>query len=220
MTLKALLFDMDGTLVNSDPIHVAVFIDFLAERGMTITEEDYMKGMHGRLNVEIFREIMPDSDPVALDHAKEAAYRDRIGARMEPMPGVRELIDTARSSGLLVAAVTNAPRANLDAVLAATDLLGAFHHMGTAEDVTRGKPDPALYLRALDALGVGAHEALVFEDSPSGIAAARAAGIDVIGMASSLPPETLVGLGAIFAISDFTDPALHRHLNALEGAPV
>ena len=219
MTLKALFFDMDGTLVNSDPIHIAVFIDFLAQWGVPMNESDYIERIHGRQNVEIFRDFLPDEDPQAMDLAKEAAYRERIGGRMEPMPGALELILTARGSGLKVAAVTNAPRANLEAVLAATGLAAHFDHTGTADDVVRGKPHPELYLRALDAFGISAHEALVFEDSPSGIAAARAAGIDVIALASSLSHETLVGHGALFAISDFTDPALRRHLNALEGAP-
>lgn len=218
MTLKALLFDMDGTLVDSDPIHIAVFKEFLAERGVVITEADYMTRIHGRQNVEIFRDLLPGADPHDMDLAKEAAYREKVGTAMEPMPGARELIQRATASGLKLGAVTNGPRANLEAILAATGLVGAFHHSGTSNDVTFGKPHPELYLAALDALQITAAEALVFEDSPSGIAAARAAGIDVVAIASSLPAETLVEHGAIFAVSDFTDPALLRHLYALEGA--
>lgn len=218
MTLKALFFDMDGTLVDSDPIHIAVFIEFLAERGVTISEADYMARIHGRRNVEIFRDFLPDADPVEMDLAKEAAYRERVGASMDPMPGARDLIHRARSRGVKTAAVTNGPRANLQAVLTATGLTDAFDHTGTSNDVTHGKPHPELYLAALDALNVQPDQALVFEDSPSGIAAARAAGIDVVAIASSLSPEVLVGHGALFAIPDFTDPALARHLTALEGA--
>ncbi len=218
VTLKALLFDMDGTLVDSDPIHIAVFVDFLAERGVTITEADYMARIHGRRNVEIFRDLLPEADPVEMDLAKEAAYRERVGTRMDPMPGARELIRQARSSGVRIGAVTNGPRANLEAVLTATGLTDAFDHTGTSNDVTHGKPHPELYLAALDALNVTPDETLVFEDSPSGIAAARAAGIDVIAISSSLSPEVLVGHGALFAVPDFTHPALRRHLTALEGA--
>lgn len=218
MTLKALFFDMDGTLVDSDPIHIAVFIEFLGARGVEITEADYLAQIHGRRNVEIFRDFLPDADPVEMDLAKEAAYRARVGASMDPMPGARDLIDRARSRGLKTAAVTNGPRANLEAVLTATGLTQAFDHTGTSNDVTHGKPHPELYEAALDALNLQPDQTLVFEDSPSGIAAARAAGIDVIAIASSLSPEELVGHGALFAISDFTDPRLTRHLTALEGA--
>ena len=218
VTLKALLFDMDGTLVDSDPIHIAVFIDFLGERGVVIDEADYMARIHGRLNADIFRDFLPDADPHEMNLAKEAAYRARIGATMDPVPGARDLILAARSAGRKIGAVTNGPRANLEAVLKATGLAHAFDHTGSSDDVRRGKPDPELYLAALAALEIGPDEAIVFEDSPSGIIAARAAGIDVVGIASSLAPETLVGHGALFAIRDFTDPTLHRHLDALQGA--
>lgn len=218
VTLKALLFDMDGTLVDSDPIHIDVFIEFLGARGVAITEVDYMDRIHGRQNVEIFRDLLPDADPVEMDLEKEAAYREKVGTQMDPMPGARDLILRARTSGLKIGMVTNGPRANLEAVLNATGLTGMFDHTGTSNDVTFGKPHPELYLAALDALSVAPAEALVFEDSPSGIASARAAGIDVVAIASGLPAETLVNLGALFAISDFTDPALQRHLTALEGA--
>lgn len=218
VTLKALLFDMDGTLVDSDPIHIAVFIDFLAERGVTLTEAEYMARIHGRTNLEIFSDLLPDEDPREMDLAKEAEYRRRVGDRMEPMPGLRDLIDAARKAELGLAVVTNGPRANLDAVLNATGLSDAFACGVTSNDVTNGKPDPVPYQRALDELGVAAGEALVFEDSPSGIRSGRAAGIEVIGLATSLDADTLKRHGARFAIKDFTDPALTRHLNALEGA--
>lgn len=218
VTLKALLFDMDGTLVDSDPVHIAVFIDFMGARGVTLTEADYMERIHGRQNVDIFREFLPNEDPREMDRAKEAAYRERVGGKMDAMPGAAELIARARHGGMKIGAVTNGPRANLDAILAATGLRSQFDHTGSSDDVSRGKPDPELYLAALSALGVTADEALVFEDSPSGIQSARAAGIDVIALASSLQPEELCAHGAMFAISDFNDPALHRHLNALQGA--
>lgn len=218
LTLKALLFDMDGTLVDSDPIHIAVFIEFLAERGVVIDETDYMSRIHGRQNVEIFRDFLPNADPHELDLAKEAAYRKKVGTTMEPIPGARELIRHARSRGLKIAAVTNGPRANLEAILEATGMTVEFDHTGTSNDVIHGKPHPELYLAALGALGISASEALVFEDSPSGITAARLAGIDVIAVASSLSPQKLMENGALFAISDFNDAALSRHLTALEGA--
>lgn len=217
VSLRALLFDVDGTLIDSDPIHTAVFIDFLAERGVTITEADYIEKIHGRQNVAIFGQFLPEADPVEMDLAKEAAYRARLGDTHDPMPGIHAILDWAEATGLKLGVVTNGPRANLEAAISATGLGGRFGYLGAAEDVEHGKPHPAPYLRALDRLGVAAHEALVFEDSPSGIAAARAAGIPVVALATSLPPERLVALGAEFAIPDFTDPALLRHLALPEG---
>jgi HAD superfamily hydrolase (TIGR01509 family) len=219
VTLRALLFDIDGTLVDSDPIHIDVFLEFLAVRGVTITEADYMERIHGRRNIETFPEFLPHEDPREMDLAKEAAYRERLGDQVEPLPGARDLIIRAKAAGLRIGAVTNGPRANLNAVLNGTGLADLFDHTGSSDDVTYGKPHPELYLAALAALNITAEEAIVFEDSPIGIQSARAAGLDVVGMATSLSAETLVGHGVLFAITDFTDPALARHLSCLEGAP-
>lgn len=218
MSLKALLFDMDGTLVDSDPIHVAVFIDFLAERGISLTEDEYLRRIHGRINTEIFAEFLPDEDPHEMDLAKEAAYRARVGDTMETMPGALDLIDRARRAGLGLGLVTNGPRANVEAVLRATRLGNAFDCLVSSNDIKRGKPHPDPYLSALNSLGIGADQALVFEDSPSGIRSARTAGIEVIAVASSLPAETLAAEGASLVIQNFNDPALARRLSLLEGA--
>jgi HAD superfamily hydrolase (TIGR01509 family) len=218
MALKALLFDMDGTMIDSDPIHVAVFIEFLAVFGIRLTEAEYKANMHGRQNVDIFREILPDADPHALDKAKEAAYRTRLGPETGPMPGLRDVLAHAERQGLRTAVVTNACRENVDKVLAVFGMETRFDFVSLGDDCPLGKPHPQAYLNALSALGVGAHEALAFEDSPSGIRAATGAGIPTVGMASTLPPDQLTALGALFAIPDFTDPALLRHLDMLQGA--
>lgn len=218
MALKALLFDMDGTMIDSDPIHIAVFIEFLAVFGVRLTEAEYMANMHGRQNVDIFREILPDADPHALDKAKEAAYRTRLGPDTQPMPGLRDLLAFAEREGLKTAVVTNACRENVEKVLSVFGMSDRFDAISLGDDCEHGKPHPEAYLNALAALGLAADEALAFEDSPSGIRAATGAGIPTIGMASSLPPAKLTGLGALFAIPDFTDPALLRHLDMLQGA--
>ena len=212
MTPKALLFDMDGTLVDSDPLHIAVFIDLLRDYGITLTEADYMARIHGRMNVEIFADLLPNEDPHKLDLEKEAAYRARLGDRVDPLPGTRHLISRAKTSGVKIAAVTNGPRTNLDAILQATGLAESFDVSVSSNDVENGKPDPEPYARALAQLGIKAEDSIAFEDSPSGIRSATAAGIATIGITSSLDAETLIQSGAIAAIQDFTDPILTRHL--------
>lgn len=215
---EALFVDMDGTLIDSDPIHIGVFIDFLAVFGLTLTEEEYMEKMHGRQNVDIFREILPDADPHALDKAKEAAYRTRLGPETRPVAGLTELLALAERRGWKTAVVSNACRENVDKVLSVFGLTDRFDAISLGEDFPTGKPDPAVYTAALDALGVSADTALAFEDSPSGVKAAVAAGIETIGMTTSLPAQRLIDLGALFAIPDFTDPALTRYLELPQGA--
>ncbi len=177
----ALLFDLDGTLLQSDPLHVEVFREIFAEHRVTLTDAEYGAHIQGRTNQAIFDHFLPGADWVALGDAKEARFRDRLGASVAPTPGLPELLDRARDAGLPCAVVTNAPRANADAMLAAIGLTGRFPVVIAAGDTPRGKPDPGPYLAALAGLGAVASQALAFEDSPSGIAAAVAAGILTVG---------------------------------------
>ena len=214
----ALLFDLDGTLIDSDPLHAEVFRGMFAERGREIDEDFYLAEVHGRHNTEIFGKHMPEEDPYMLHLAKEAAFREILGSEVAPMPGAAALVDLARQRGWGLAVVTNAPRLNADAMLAAIGLADAFDALVIGEESEAGKPDPAPYREALRVLGVGNDRALAFEDSPSGIASAAGAGLRVVGMRSSLGDARLRAAGAAITIQDFTDPALGPLLDRLEGA--
>ncbi|MCX7889997.1 MAG: HAD family phosphatase [Rhodobacteraceae bacterium] len=205
---RAFLFDLDGTLIDSDPLHFPVFAAMFAERGRQIDHAFYMARIHGRLNAHSFGEAFPGADTAALSDEKEARFRARLGASHPPMPGLPALLGRARRAGLKLAVVTNAPRANAAAMLAATGLDGAFDSVVLAEDCAAGKPDPAPYLEALRRLGVAPHAAVAFEDSPSGLAAAVAAGIHAVGVRSGLTDAALRAAGAAMTIEDFNDPAL------------
>ncbi|MFZ5961755.1 HAD family hydrolase [Thalassococcus sp. BH17M4-6] len=218
----ALLFDLDGTLLHSDPLHAEVFVDLFAERGRDIDEAFYLREIHGRQNVDIFSEHFPDEDPHALSDAKEAAFRARLGDQARPTPGLLPLLDRADDMGWPVAVVTNAPRRNARAMLAAIGLADRFATVIIGDECARGKPDPAPYLAAMQALKVTAHQSIAFEDSPSGVKAAKAAGARTIGLRSSLDDAALRAAGADASIADFTDPALPALLaarNITQGAP-
>ncbi len=213
------LFDLDGTLLDSDPLHLAVFTQMLAPAGFDVDETFYLKHIHGRLNVEVFTELVPGEDARALDIAKEAAFRDRLtpGA-VQPAPGLLALLDHAQAQGIPCAVVTNACRLNAVAMLAAIGLTDRLPTVIVADDCPHGKPHPAPYLAGAAALGVRAQTCLAFEDSPAGLTAARAAGCTVVGLTSSLPPAALRDAGAHHTIPDFTDPALWHLLGATTGA--
>ena len=204
----ALLFDLDGTLLKSDPLHVAVFIDLFAERGREIDEAFYMREIHGRHNLDIFAELFPDADPQEMSDAKEAALRERLGTEAEPMPGLVDLLDRADAMGWPRAVATNAPRDNAEAMLSAIGLRDRFEVLIIGDECERGKPDPAPYRAAMAALGVDAAQSIAFEDSPSGVKAAQAAGALTIGLRSSLDDAALRRAGADASIADFADPTL------------
>ena len=213
----ALLFDLDGTLVDSDPLHAEVFARMYADRGRVIDRDFYMRVIHGRQSRDSFAEEFPDEDPDALGEEKEAIFLRDLAHRVQPIAGATEFIVAARASGLSTALVSNAPRDNARVMLAASSVAGLMDTVVLAADVARGKPHPDPYLEALSRLDVRASRAVAFEDSPAGIAASRAAGIFTIALRTSLSATDLTGAGADATISDFTDPALPGLIERLTG---
>jgi HAD superfamily hydrolase (TIGR01509 family) len=208
---RACLFDLDGTLIFSDPLHRAVFAEVLAPWGVNVTEELYTTHIHGRLNASIFADLAPGGDPVALGEAKEAEFRRRLGASAPPLAGLVAFLDGVQAAGIALAVVTNAPRANAEAMLGAIGLRHRFPVVIAEGDAPAAKPDPAPYLLAAERLGVAPADCLVFEDSPAGLRAGLAAGMRVVGLATSLTVSELSDLGAWLAVEDYTD----RRLDAL-----
>lgn len=213
----ALLFDLDGTLIDTDPLHAAVFVKMFAARGKRIDMAFYNAHIHGRMNAEIFAEHFPGEDAQALSEAKEHAFRSRLGPRVPPTPGVTALLEAARARGLGTAVVTNAPRANAEAMLASIGLGAAFDTLVVGEETAAGKPDPAPYAEAMRRLGAAPARCLAFEDSATGLASARAAGVLCIGLRSSLDDAALRRAGAHATITDFTDASLADHLARITG---
>jgi HAD superfamily hydrolase (TIGR01509 family) len=212
--LKALLFDLDGTLAETDSLHFPAWADILRPHGYEVDWAFYQENISGRLNPEILAELAPHLSPEEageIVEAKEAHFRERAGA-LEPLPGLVDFIEKGHEGGLVTVLVTNAPRANALAVLGALRLDKFFEVLILAEDVGAGKPDPAPYRAALATLGLRPEEALAFEDSPAGITAAVGAGIPTVGIASTHDPEKLRSLGASPVVEDFTDPKLLKLL--------
>jgi len=212
--LKALLFDVDGTLADTDPIHVRAFERYLAPHGLKVDETFFRTRISGRTNAAIFADLFPDRSPeehARLGDEKEALYRALAG-ELAPLRGLPRLLDWAKSTGCRLAAVTNGPRANLQHALEGLGIEDRFEVLIAREDVSRGKPDPLPYATALARLGIDSAKAVAFEDSPAGIAAAKVAGLFTFGLLTSQPPAVLREAGADLAIGDFEDPALWRIL--------
>ena len=213
----ALLFDLDGTLIDTDALHFAVFRDLFAERGRSIDQAFYLENVHGQMNEAIFTKHTPTEDAAALSEDKEARFRVMLGSSAPAMPGTADLLAQARALGWGLAVVTNAPRTNAEAMLRAIGLIDAFDTLVIADECTHGKPHPAPYLEAMARLGVSPERSVAFEDSPSGLRAAKASGAICVGIRSSLDDAALKAAGAHATLSDFTDPALHAVLAPLKG---
>lgn len=212
----ALLFDLDGTLVDTDLLHHAAFATILGERGETLSLEDYRRHIMGKSNAEIHGRYFPGSPEAcqAVADRKEKMFRASLSAEVEPVAGIHRLLDWAEQVGAASAVVTNAPRDNAEAILAAAGLTARLPVVVLADDCARPKPDPAPYREAMRRLGVTPSGAVAFEDSRSGIRAARGSGARVFGVATGLTPAELREAGAHATITDFTDPALWAHLES------
>lgn len=213
--LSAILFDLDGTIVNTDPIHYQAWQQMLANYDVEIDETFYKSHISGRRNPEIVKEILPQLSPAdnqKFADDKEALFRE-LAPHLKPLSGFSELVAWTDTHKLKRALVTNAPRLNAEFMLGVLQIQEAFDTVILAEDCVAGKPDPAPYQAALDKLGITAEVAIALEDSPSGIRSAISAGIRTIGVASTQDPEVLLKVGAFIAIADFTDLQLWKTLN-------
>ncbi|MBD2387207.1 HAD family hydrolase [Cylindrospermum sp. FACHB-282] len=215
--LAAILFDLDGTIVNTDPIHYQAWRQMLLNSGMEIDETFYKSRISGRLNPEIIKDILPQLSPAAgqkFADEKEALFR-QLAPHLQSLSGFAELLAWTETHQLKRALVTNAPRLNAEFMLEVLGIKAAFHAVVLAEDCIAGKPDPAPYQVALSQLGITAENAIALEDSPSGILSAVSAGIRTIGIASTHNPQFLQEIGAFMAIPDFTDLQMWTLLNSL-----
>ncbi|MDP9054528.1 MAG: HAD family phosphatase [Acidobacteriota bacterium] len=212
--IRALIFDMDGVIIDSNPLHCAAWSEYLRRCGVEMTEAMRLR-MYGRRNDEIIRDFLGtdlcDSEVFAHGAAKETLYREMMRAHIETslVPGIREFLERYRNLPLGVA--TNAEKPNVDFVLDATGLRHYFRLVIDGHQVSRAKPDPEIYLRVAGSLGVPAENCVVFEDSYTGVAAGLAAGMRVIGLTTthcelpgvslSLPDFLAAGLQAWMSLN-------------------
>lgn len=211
VTLTALLFDLDGTLVHTDPLHFVAWRAILAAHGVEIDETGYARQVSGRHNPEIVADLLPhlsEDEGRRFAAEKEAHFRRVADAALRPLPGVREVLARARAAGVATGVVTNAPRENAEFMLRALGLHDALDALGIGEEASAAKPDPAPYTAMLERLAVEPSEALAFEDSPSGIASARGAGLAVVGVTTTQNERTLRAHGAMLTVRDFRDERL------------
>jgi HAD superfamily hydrolase (TIGR01509 family) len=206
----ALLFDLDGTLVDTDALHLTAFQSVLAAHGIALTKAQYVEKIMGSSNALIGAAFLAHLSPADRDAAiaaKEAAFRSMLG-ELKPVAGVMALLDYADAEGIRCAVVTNAPRANAAVVLKALGLAGRLPLQIIGGELARPKPDPLPYLTGLALTGADAAHSVAFEDSLSGLRAAVGAGVTVVGLTTTLDEATLIGEGAIIAAADFTDPRI------------
>jgi beta-phosphoglucomutase len=216
--IRALIFDMDGVIIDSNPWHRIAWSEYTRRHGIEMTDAMQLR-MYGKRNDEIIRDFLgahlADDEVFAHGAAKEALYREMMQPHTETalVPGVREFLERHRDLALGVA--TNAEAPNVDFVLDAAGLRSYFRSIVNGHQVTHAKPHPEIYLHVAHSLGIPAENCVVFEDSYAGVEAALAAGMRVVGITtthSDLPGVSLL-------IPDFHAPALETWLAARLAIP-
>lgn len=195
---RAVVFDLDGTVVDNMALHAEAFARFAERHGLPpLTVEDRAK-TDGRRNSEIFpllfgREMTRD-EWLAYEEEKEGLYREVSRGRLTVVAGLPALLDRAEAVGMAVALATSAPALNVTHTLGEVGLAQRFPIVVRGDQVPRGKPAPDVFIEASRQLDVPADGCLVFEDAPLGVTAARAAKMRVVGLTTTFSAEHFRGL--------------------------
>jgi beta-phosphoglucomutase family hydrolase len=189
----AVLWDLDGVLVDSTRFHYEAYRKLLSESGRDLGFDEF-RNLFGLRNEPILRRLFGELRPQEVERLaqrKEEFFRELIAGNVEALPGAAGLVRRLREEGLSLAIVSSTPRANIELILGSLGLADAFAAVVAAEDAHRGKPHPEGFLTAAERLGVPPADCVVLEDAPEGIEGAKAAGMRCIGVATTRPPERL-----------------------------
>ena len=220
MSLRAVLWDLDGTLVDSAEFHWLSWRDTMAAEGHPITYQQFLDSF-GQKNDRILAAWLGAGTPAdrmqRIGDAKEAAYRQMAIERgLTPLPGAAEWIRQLRADGWKQAIASSAPRRNIEVMLGALRLdRHDFDGIVGAEDVTVGKPDPQVFLTAAAAVGVAPHSCVVVEDAAVGVEAARRAGMKSVGVSRAGRLDADI---AVSSLADLPRDAFDRLVGATSGA--
>lgn len=203
--LGGVIFDMDGVLIDSHPVHKAAWRELLRLLNRTVSESELDFVLDGAKREEILKHFLGDLEPVQLStygRIKEELFRDRLD-HISTVPGVEAFLEELHQAEIPLAVATSAARLRTQNMLNHLGLVQRFSAIVTGDDVPNGKPDPRLFQKAAHSLSVDPTAIVVIEDAVSGVRAAKAAGMKSIGVANGPRAQELLNAGAALVIRDF-----------------
>jgi beta-phosphoglucomutase family hydrolase len=215
----AVIFDMDGVMVDNSSFHKKAWREFGRNHGFELTEEQMKRHIHGRNNTDALRWLfgreLTESEVADFVNEKENLYRKAFAPHLRPVKGLAGFVRELERLKVPMAVGTAAPPENVDFVLGGIGLRDAFKIIVDDTQFSKSKPDPDVYLKCAARMGVRPSRCVVFEDSPSGIMAAKNAGMKVVGVATTsrreeLPPADMV-------VDDFTGVTVERLRELVNG---
>lgn len=215
--LRGVIFDWDGVLIDSSKHHEESWERLARETGHTLPPDHFKKGFGMKNEIIIPHQLGWTQDPVEVNRLslrKEALYREVVvewGIAL--LPGVETLLAALRSAGIPYAIGSSTQRLNITTTLERLGFADLFPHIISAENVAHGKPDPEVFLKAAEALGLPPESCLVFEDALVGIEAAHRAGMKVVAVATTNPPDLLTHADlSVYRLTEITLPMLQTLL--------
>ncbi|REL37587.1 HAD family phosphatase [Rhodohalobacter sp. SW132] len=204
--LMGTVFDMDGVIVHSNPVHKETIKEFCIKHKQDVSDTFLEERVWGRTNKEwipeVFGDISAEECEVLADE-KEQMFRDRFDPKSAVIPGIVFFLEKLRKQSIPAVVATSAPGENADFILSQLNIRDFFSDVLDSSDVDKGKPEPQVYLKAAERIGLPPSQCIVFEDSLAGVEAGIRAGSKVVGISSTHTPEELSDCAMV--ISDFNN---------------
>jgi beta-phosphoglucomutase len=214
---QCVIFDMDGVICHTNPHHVKAFEAFFDNYQIPYSEEEFEEHMYGKHNgyimTHFFKRPVTGEELAKLEDEKESMFREIYKDKVETIPYYLPFLNELKSNGFKTAVATSAPRANLDLIIKALGIADKMDSMMSSEDVTFHKPNPEVYLKSAERVGVSPSDCVVFEDSFSGASAAINAGMKVVGVLSTHTKEQLPPCN--FYINDYSEVNVDKIIELL-----
>lgn len=205
--IQAVIFDLDGTMLDNNAFHLKSWLIYLDKKGMSITEEFYKEHLSGKTNKDVLELIFGrkmDADEIEkLALEKEAIYREIYQPYLKEVSGLTRMLDLLKDKGILLAIATSGILVNINFMFEHLPVRSYFKEVVYSVDIHKGKPDPEIYLLTAKRLGVDPKHCLVFEDSLAGVASGQAAGMKVVALTTTNTKEELSQ--ADYIIKDYTE---------------
>ena len=204
----AVLFDMDGVLVDNTNFHINAWLQFSQRHDHPITKDQYLENINGRVSADamayMFGRTVSNDELVEFTEEKEGIYRELYSQHLRPTTGLISFLDALKAENVRLAVGTSAPASNVLFTLDGLSIRSYFNAIVDSGMIRHGKPNPEIYLTAADRVGIDPARCVVFEDALAGIESGLRAGMTVIALATTHTHDELKNSGATLIVDDFT----------------
>jgi beta-phosphoglucomutase len=205
--LKAVLFDLDGTLLDNNEVHYKAWKKYLKDNGKEISDEDFKENISGRTNQDaveyVYDKKMSKEEAEKYYLKKEEIYREMFAPDIKAINGLEAFLEDLKNNGVTMAIATSGIKVNIDFMFDHVPIKQYFKEIVDANDIKKGKPEPEIFLKTAEELGFSGQQCIVFEDSIAGVQAGKAAGMKVVALTTTHTPEELSE--ADLVIKDYTE---------------